>query len=94
MLAKNHLNSILLINIFQAICAQYYHNFGGIALKYASLAYGEYMGRIRMFQRAMCFLRKNKHIRDSQSGKFYSMESRQDWYIMQKFMLLYLAGQV
>lgn len=38
MLAKNPLNSTLLINIFQAICAQHYHNFGSIALKYASLA--------------------------------------------------------
>lgn len=37
MLAKNHLNSSLFINIFQGICAQCYHNFGSIALKYANL---------------------------------------------------------
>lgn len=38
MLAKNHLNSTLLINIFQTLCAQCYHNFGSTALKYGSLA--------------------------------------------------------
>lgn len=42
----------------------------------------------------MFFLKMNKHIQDSQSRKFYSMETRQDWYIMEQFMLFNLAGQV